>query len=349
MATFPLHASSPKDASAPTPTKLVVNLGQDDLIRLKASAVSQPDTSSISHSDGSVINSSSGHNTSTSGLPSDDEDYDGYSVSRSSTLRANEPAVLQQQAKPSTSRQSHSPPESVSAIDTSDGVHTPPSIDERKPPRRRSIPLKLQRTGSKGKYILSADDPEIREILRRGVQRETEGQTKKRRSRFSDLVFTRRFTTFDRQNPNHASAPFHGFFTLFWLSTFLLLVKVAANNWKAYGSVFGPNQILAMMFHRDVIVLGLTDGVLCGSTVSCLILQKVISKGWLSWNQSGWIIQHVGNLSLQRIGFLFRRLSNVHVTAIYTNDCKNLDWRETFDLELFPNQSSTSRMMPYKY
>ena len=297
MATFPINTSSPQDTTAHTPTKVVVNLGQDDLIRLKASAVSQPGTSSTSHSDGS-INNSSGHNTSTSGLPSDDEDYNVLSTTGSSTLHEKEPAALQKEAKSNTSRESRSSPDSVSAIDTSDGVHTPPSVDERKPPRRRSTPLKLQRTGSKGKYILSADDPEIREILRRGVQRENEGQTKKKRSRFSDLVFTRQFTAFDRQNPNHASAPFHGFFTLFWLSTFLLLVKVAANNWKAYGSIFGPNQILAMMFHRDVIVLGLTDGVLCGSTVFCLLLQKVVMRGWLSWNRSGWIIQHVGNFLL---------------------------------------------------
>ena len=349
MATFPIYASLPKE-SAHSPTELVVNLAQDDLIRLKASAVSQPGTSSTSHSDGSVINSSSGHNTSTSGLPSDDEDYDGFSVSRSSTLRENEPAILQQQAKPSTSLQSHSPPDSVSAIDTSDGVHTPPSMDERKPPRRRrSIPLKLQRTGSKGKYILSADDPEIREILRRGVQRETEGQTKKKRSRFSDLVFTRRFTTFDRQNPNHASAPFHGFFTLFWLSTFLLLVKVAANNWKAYGSVFGPNQILAMMFHRDVIVLGLTDGVLCGSTVFCLILQKVILRGWLNWNRSGWIIQHVGNSFSQRIDVLFRSLSNVYVTVISMQMITRIVLAKILDFELLPDQPNTLRTMPCRH
>ena len=49
--------------------------------------------------------------------------------------------------------------------------------------RRRSIPIKLQKTGTKGKYLLSADDPEIKEILRRGIERQLEVQSKNRRSR----------------------------------------------------------------------------------------------------------------------------------------------------------------------
>lgn len=159
--------------------------------------------------------------------------------------------------------------------------------------RRQSFSIKLEKTGEKGRYILKADDPELRDILRRGLQRESEIHGKKKRSRFSDLVFTRQFTAFDRQNSE--SSPFRGFYTLFWLSTFMMLVKVAANNWKIYGSVFGRNEILAMMFHRDVLLLGITDGVVCASTVFCLLLQKAISAGYLSWNRSGWIIQNVGH------------------------------------------------------
>ncbi|KAL2221437.1 MBOAT, membrane-bound O-acyltransferase family-domain-containing protein [Thermoascus aurantiacus ATCC 26904] len=52
------------------------------------------------------------------------------------------------------------------------------------------------------------------------------------------------------------------------------------------------NEILRLMFHKDVLVLGLTDGVLCGSTIFCLLLQRAIEKGYLSWNRSGWIIQN---------------------------------------------------------
>lgn len=73
----------------------------------------------------------------------------------------------------------------------------------------------------------------------------------------------------------------------------LMLVKVAAANWKFYGNIFGGNEILTIMFRRDVLVLGLTDGVLCGSTVWCLALQRAVLKGYLDWNKSGWIIQNV--------------------------------------------------------
>ena len=159
--------------------------------------------------------------------------------------------------------------------------------------RKRSIPIKLEETGERGRYLLKADEPEIREILRLGIQREIEGQNKKRRSRFGDLVFTRQFSAFDRQNPDTAASPFHGFFTLFWLGVFFMLVKVAANNWKIYGSIFGKNEILSMMFHKDIVILGLTDLLLCTSTAFCLLLQKLVLAGYLSWNRGGWIIQNV--------------------------------------------------------
>lgn len=152
----------------------------------------------------------------------------------------------------------------------------------------------LQETGENGKYIFKADDPELREILRKGLQREAEAKSSKRmRTRFRDLVFTRQFTVFDRQNT--VSSPFRGFFTLFWLATFLMLVKIAASNWKSYGSIFGRNEILTMMFHRDVLVLGLTDGIMCASTAFCLLLQKAILANYLSWNKHGWLIQNVGH------------------------------------------------------
>ena len=162
-----------------------------------------------------------------------------------------------------------------------------------KPERRPSFSIKLRGTGEKGRYILKANDPELREILRKWLQGEMRVKDAKKRTRFSDLVFTRQFSAFDRQNSE--KSPFHGFYTLFWLATFLMLVRIAAGNWKVHGSIFGRNEILSMMFHRDVIVLGLTDGFMCASTVFCLLLQKAISAEYLSWNRHGWIIQNVGH------------------------------------------------------
>jgi sterol O-acyltransferase len=113
------------------------------------------------------------------------------------------------------------------------------------------------------------------------------------------LVFTRQFTAFDRQNADSADSPFHGFFTLFWLGTAIYMIKLAAENWRQHGNILGSNEIMGLMFHRDVMVLGLSDGVMCGITGFGLILQKLIAWGFISWDNEGWIIQSVSSCSFQ--------------------------------------------------
>lgn len=161
------------------------------------------------------------------------------------------------------------------------------------PSRRRSIQVKLQKTERKGEYTLTADDPEISEILQKGIERERREAKDNNRTRLRDLVFTRQFTTFDRQNPASAESPFFGFFTLFWLSMVLLFVQVSMHNWRAYGSILGSNQIMKMMFSHDVLVLGVTDGVMCAATVEAYFLSKLVQKGYINWAKQGWIIQNV--------------------------------------------------------
>ena len=85
-------------------------------------------------------------------------------------------------------------------------------------------------------------------------------ESAKRRGKFSDLVFTRQFTAFDRQNSESAGSPFHSFFTLFWLAVAIFMIRLAAANNQEYGSMLGSNEIMDIMFHRDVLVLGLSDG-----------------------------------------------------------------------------------------
>jgi sterol O-acyltransferase len=82
--------------------------------------------------------------------------------------------------------------------------------------RRKSLTIRLEKTDQAGRYHLTAEDPELRDLLKQGFERSKDGGIKKKRSRFSDLVFTRQFTAFDRQNAASASSPFHGFFSLFW-------------------------------------------------------------------------------------------------------------------------------------
>jgi sterol O-acyltransferase len=143
--------------------------------------------------------------------------------------------------------------------------------------------------GGKSTHSLTTED--LQEIMRSGMQREIEKANGKSQSRPRSLVFTRQFTTFDRQNPSASQSPFHGFFTLFWIAMALLLVKIAAWNYKMQGSVFGNAEILHLMVDRDLFVLLATDGAMCAASSFGLFLHKAIAKGYLTWNGSGWVIQ----------------------------------------------------------
>lgn len=160
--------------------------------------------------------------------------------------------------------------------------------------KRGSIQIRLEKTDRKGRYVLTADDPEIRDILRKGVEREElEASNKKPRTRFRDMVFTRQFTTFDRQNPASSDSPFFGFFTLFWLGLFLMFLQVSLKNWREYGSILGDNEIMKMMFSHDVLVLALTDGVMCALCFEGYFFQLLVHKGYVNWSKGGWIVQNV--------------------------------------------------------
>ncbi|KAF7904934.1 uncharacterized protein EAF01_005456 [Botrytis porri] len=162
--------------------------------------------------------------------------------------------------------------------------------------RRKSIPVtlnKLQKNGQ-GIYTFKADDNELRDLLKGTVahyaQDVASGESKKR-TKFSDLVFTKKFTAFDRHNNIIADSPFHGFFTLGWLAFVVFVLQLAFANWRVHGNILGTNEIMKMMFHRDLIVLGLSDGVMCFSTGFGLVLQESIYRGYIDWNREGWIIQ----------------------------------------------------------
>lgn len=159
--------------------------------------------------------------------------------------------------------------------------------------RRSNVQVKLEKMSEKGQFTLTADDPEIREILRRGLERQDAASADRHRTRLRDLVFTRQFTTFDRQNPLSAESPFFGFFTLFWLAMLLMFIKVAAGNYRQFGSILGSNEMMRIMFSKDVVVLGLTDLVMLSSTTFGLFLHRLIAKGYLSWSTSGIVIQNI--------------------------------------------------------
>lgn len=145
------------------------------------------------------------------------------------------------------------------------------------------------RTEQDDQYLLTAVDAELlQEILKHNLSHRS---GEKRKFRFQDLKFTRQLSTF--QNLGTTAPQFHGFFVLFWMGVTLMLFRLAANNWRTYGSIWGKNEIIRLMMDKDVMVLGLTDLLLCWSTGFCLILQRVVLKGYIRWNGLGWLFQNV--------------------------------------------------------
>jgi sterol O-acyltransferase len=236
------------------------------------------------------------NSSSSTSLTSDDdvEDYDKIQLDPDTIVDGSSGGPLGKTASSSQEEQDLSLKPSTSGVghirrqsDTNTRQLSPDS-------RRRSIQVRLEKTDRKGHYTLTANDPDIRDILRKGMEREKASQDPSKRSRtLRDLVFTRQFTTFDRQNPLSAESPFHGFFTLFWLAMVLMFLKVSASNWREHGSIFGGNEVFKIMFGHDVLILGLTDGVMVFSSILGFLLQKAIVNNYISWNRTGWIIQNI--------------------------------------------------------
>ncbi|KAL8390126.1 hypothetical protein RB595_009304 [Gaeumannomyces hyphopodioides] len=175
-----------------------------------------------------------------------------------------------------------------------DGTSTSTSLED----------IRVMKTASLEPSVIVSgedDDAEIQEILKRSSLRvedkpapgDSASKKKKGTGKSRDLVFTRTYSTFDRNNEATANSPFHGFFTLFWMAVFLAMVKMAVENWKTYGSPLGRNEIMSSMFRRDVAVLLAADAVMCGLTGVCWLLQRAVLAGYLSRDKSGWIIQNV--------------------------------------------------------
>ncbi|EUC51351.1 hypothetical protein COCMIDRAFT_79731 [Bipolaris oryzae ATCC 44560] len=164
-------------------------------------------------------------------------------------------------------------------------------VEERQRNRRKSIEVVLEKSGKKGEYKFTAKDPEFQEVLQTGLRREAEKLNRKNKGRPRDLIFTQQFTTFDRQNVTASQSPFRGFFTLFWLAMAILLIRIAAGNYRTTGSIFGNAEILHLMVDKELFVMLATDLGMCATTVFGFFLQKAIAKDYLTWNGSGWIVQ----------------------------------------------------------
>ncbi|KAF5022218.1 hypothetical protein F66182_5733 [Fusarium sp. NRRL 66182] len=148
-----------------------------------------------------------------------------------------------------------------------------------------------------GIHVVSDEDKSLQQLLKTCSQRTHDSTSPKRHRKFTDFVFTRQFSTFDRHNPSAVNSPFHGFYTLFWLAVALFVFKISVQNWQVYGNLFGTSDIMKTMFSRDVIVLLLSDGVMCALTAVTWLIQRLVSANYLDWDGAGWIIQNIWQTS----------------------------------------------------
>ena len=188
-------------------------------------------------------------------------------------------------------------------------THSPsPSFVESESPLKRR---------DSGVHIVSDEDKSLQQILKTSPQWPQEPSSPNvRRRKFADLVFTRQFSAFDRHNPLASNSPFHGFYTLFWLAVALFVLKISVRNWQVYGNPLGTSDIMRTMFHRDgmyllllsvevnetnrvkVIVLLVSDGIMCALTAVTWLIQRLVFANYLDWDGAGWVIQNVGHSRL---------------------------------------------------
>ncbi|RSL47748.1 hypothetical protein CEP53_009814 [Fusarium sp. AF-6] len=152
--------------------------------------------------------------------------------------------------------------------------------------------LRFSRRDS-GIHIVPDDDKSLQQLLKASSQWTQDASPKRRPRKFADLVFTRQFSAFDRQNPSSVNSPFHGFYTLFWLAVTLYVLKISVENWQMYGNILGTSDIVETMFHRDVILLLISDGIMCALTAVTWLIQRCVFANYLNWDGAGWVIQHV--------------------------------------------------------
>ncbi|KAI1302047.1 MBOAT family protein [Xylaria venustula] len=182
-------------------------------------------------------------------------------------------------------------PEILLSLDQPSQAQTPSVQDPAISERNRS------KDNGKKTYAVASDDAELRDILKRGLKmgqrREKKEDASTQHGNFRELLFTRRFSTFDRHHHDSADSPFYGFYVLFWIAVVFLLIKMAADNWRKTGSPLGKNEIMSAMFRRDVLVLLISDGVMCMLTGMSWVIQLLVFRNYIDWNRTGWVIQNI--------------------------------------------------------
>ncbi|KAG9084492.1 hypothetical protein FRC07_013624, partial [Ceratobasidium sp. 392] len=106
------------------------------------------------------------------------------------------------------------------------------------------------------------------------------------------ISFTPRSSAFEASG----SDPFRGFYSLFWISMFLLLLRTYVNNFFQNG--YPLSMVFATLFTRDALTLAISDGVLVGSTFICVPFVKAMQKGYIHYYYTGQILLHLYQIAM---------------------------------------------------
>ncbi|EIN09521.1 hypothetical protein PUNSTDRAFT_66632 [Punctularia strigosozonata HHB-11173 SS5] len=105
------------------------------------------------------------------------------------------------------------------------------------------------------------------------------------------VSFAPRKSAFDIQNEQSITNEFRGFFTLFWISIFILAVGAYVRSFERSG--YFLELAFARLMSRNAVSLAISDAVLVLSTGFCVPFAKAVSKGWIRYYWFGVVIQHV--------------------------------------------------------
>lgn len=114
-------------------------------------------------------------------------------------------------------------------------------------------------------------------------------QLRARNRLFHTIDYVPRVSHFDPESDYHN---FRGFFTLFWVGLFIMVVTTVLRNIKDTGFPLRV-KVWKSLLNGKVWQLGLSDLVMVASTALTLPIHRLVrnSKGWLRWSQGGMVVQ----------------------------------------------------------
>lgn len=110
-----------------------------------------------------------------------------------------------------------------------------------------------------------------------------------RKFRFRNLSAKPEPSILDQKSSRDST--FFGFFILFWVTVGVIVLRMFVYNYCQKSIIIDNN--LVMILKKDLWKVALTDFALYCSTYFAYVWQLGIKKGYLNWESSGYIVQHL--------------------------------------------------------